>query len=160
MNIKPIKRWEMVELTVNANNPGQFNFTTQPNLRNQPDQVVYIQGIEVFPDTVYSNSQVSGAIAGVAMTEIPKAVLCLYVDQELSMFRIPLAKLIHVNDTNNPSIFTQEITDFDNLRDVVWEKSYVQFSVAPVGATYVIPFGITYIREVRSASDPNKWVQG
>lgn len=160
MYIKPIKRFEMVELTVNANNPGQFNFNTQPNLRDQPDQIVYVQGISVFPDTLYSNSQTSGAIAGVAMTEIPKAVLSLYVDNELSMFRLPLAMLINAQDNNQPSIFQQEILSFDNLRNVVWEKSFVQFSVAPVGAPYVIPFGITYIREVRNPSNPQQWIPG
>lgn len=150
----------MVELTVNANNPGQFNFVTQPNLRNQADQIVFIQGIQIFPDTAYSNSQTSGGIAGVAVAELPKAVLCLYVQNELSLFRIPLPMLVNTQDTANPSIFQQEIISFDNLPNVVWEKSFVQFSVAPVGAPYVIPFGINYIREIRSASKPADWIEG
>lgn len=158
MQIERIKRFELVELTVDTLNPGRFTFTTQPQLRNQPDQSIIIKGIEVYPNTVYSNSQVSGAVPGVAMTEIPKAVLVLYVNGEESIKSIPLAQLIHTNDTNQPSIFQQEIQTFADLENVVWEKSYVQFSVAPVGATYVIPFGITYLRMVRDATAPSGWV--
>jgi len=152
MQIERIKRYEMVELTVSANQPGRFNFVTQPQLRNQPDQIIVVKGIQVFPDTVYSNSQTSAAVVGVPVAELPKAVLVLYVDGEESLHMIPLAQLINVNDTNNPSIFQQEIQQFADLKNVAWEKSYVQFSVAAAGTPYVIPFGISYIRMMR---DPN-----
>ena len=158
MQVKAIKRFELVELQVNANTPGQFNFDTQANLRNQPDQIIYIQGIQVYPNTVYSNSQTSSAIPGVAVTEIPKAVLVLYVNDELSVYRIPLAQLINVQDNNNPSLFQQEIQTFENLGNVAWDKSFVQFSVAPVGATYIIPFGITYIKMKRDPANPQAWI--
>lgn len=162
MQIERIKRYEMVELTIDANQPGRFNFVTQPQLRNQPDQIIYIKGIEVFPITAYSNSQTSGAIAGVPVTELIKAVLVLYVNGEESVHMIPLPQLVHVNDTANPSVFQQEIQQFADLENVAWEKSYVQFSVAAANTPYVIPFGITYIRMQRDpTAAPNevKWIE-
>lgn len=162
MQIERIKRFELVELTVGANNPGRFNFVTQPQLRNQPDQIITIKGIEVYPNTVYSNSQTSAAVAGVPVTELIKAVLVLYVDGEESVHMIPLPQLVHINDTNNPSIFQQEIQQFADLQNVAWEKSYVQFSVAAAGSPYVIPFGITYVRMQRdpnAAAGETKWIE-
>lgn len=149
----------MVELTIGQNQPGRFNFVTQPQLRNQPDQIVIITGIQVFPDIVYSNSQVTSTVVGVPITEIVKAVLVLYVDGEESIKMIPLAQLINTQNTAQPSVFQQEIQTFANLNNVAWEKSYVQFSVAAAGSPYVIPFGITYIRQRRNPEDPTKWIE-
>lgn len=158
MQTNSIKRFELVELTIPTNRAGRFNFVTQPQLRSQPDQIIYVTGIEVYPDVVYSNSQVTAATPGVPVTELIKAVLVLYVNGEESIKMIPLPQLSHVNNTNQPSIFQQEIQTFATLENVAWEKSYVQFSVAAAGATYVIPFGITYIRQQRDPSNPEKWI--
>lgn len=158
MQIDKIKRFELVELTISANQPGRFNFVTQPTLRNQPDQIITIKGIHVYPNTVYSNSQTSAAVVGVALTEIIKAVLVLYVDGEESVKNVPLAQLIHINDTNQPSIFQQEIQMFADLNNVSWEKSYVQFSVAAAGTPYVIPFGIEYLRLRRNPNKIGEWI--
>jgi len=159
MQIDKIKRFELVELTINQNQPGRFNFVTQPQLRNQPDQIVIIKGIEVYPNTVYSNSQVTGTVVGVPIAETVKAVLVLYVDGEESIKMIPIPQLMHINATNQPSIFQQEIQNFADLNNVAWEKSYVQFSVAAAGTPYIIPFGITYLRMRRDPSNPTKWIE-
>lgn len=158
MQTNSIKRYEMVELTIPANRAGRFNFVTQPQLRSQPDQIIYVTGIQLFPDTVYSNSQVTAAVAGVPVAEIVKAVLVLYVNGEESLKMIPLPQLCNINATAQPAAFQQEIQTFANLENVAWEKSYVQFSVAAAGSPYVIPFGITYIRQQRDPSNPDKWI--
>lgn len=158
MQIEKIKRFELVELTISSNNPGRFTFTTQPELRNQPDQIIIVKGISVYPVTLYSNSQVNGAVAGVANTEIPKAALVLYVNGEESIKLIPLAQLIHTQTTGATSLFQQEIQQFGDLENVSWDKSYVQFSVAPAGSPYIIPFGIEYLRMIRDPANPARWI--
>ena len=159
MQTNSIKRYEMVELTIDQNQPGRFNFVTQPQLRTQPDQIIFVTGIEVFDVNSFSNSQVTAAVAGCPTAEIPKAVLVLYVNGEESVKNIPLAQLMHVNATNQPAIFQQEIQTFANLQNVAWEKSYVQFSVAAAGAPYVIPFGITYIKQVRDPVNGKEFIE-
>jgi len=162
MQIDKIKRFELIELTISQNQPGRFNFVTQPQLRNQPDQIIIINNIEVYPDIVYSNSQVTSTVVGVPVAEIIKAVLVLYVDGEESIKMIPLPQLIHTVNTAQPSVFQQEIATFAALNNVAWEKSYVQFSVAAAGTPYVIPFGITYLRMRRdptAAQGIDKWIE-
>jgi hypothetical protein len=158
MQIDKIKRYEMVELTIAANQPGRFNFVTQPQLRNQPDQIIIVKGIQIFPITAYTNSQVSAGVVGVAVAELVKAVLVLYVDGEESVKNIPLPQLVNINATAAPSVFQQEIQNFADLNNVAWEKSYVQFSVAAAGTPYVIPFGITYLRMRRDPNRNNEWI--
>ena len=156
MTTNKIKMFELVELTVTGNNPGRFTFVTQPQLRNQADQIIIIRGIKVYLDTVYSNSQVDASLVGFAATELPKAVLVLYINGQENVKMIPLAELVNINDGTNPH--QQEIEDFADLNNVAWEKSYVQFSVAAAGAPYVIPFGIAYLRMQRDPSNPDNWI--
>ena len=158
MQTNSIKRFELVELTIDQNQPGRYNFVTQPQLRSQPDQIIYITGIQVYDINSYANSQVTGTLGGVPTTEIVKAVLVLYVNGEESIKMIPLAQLVHINATGAPSIFQEEIQTFSNLQNVAWEKSYVQFSTAAAGSPYVIPFGITYLRQQRDPANNEKWL--
>jgi hypothetical protein len=148
--VEQIKRWELVELTVPALSQGRVTFNTIPQLRNQPDQIIVIKDIDVFPVTVYSNSQQSAAIPGMPVADVKKAVLVLYVNGEESIKMIPLAKLIHVNDFS--TAYQENVFGLDSLTNVDFDKSYVQFSVASNAAAYVIPFGITYVRLVKSST--------
>jgi len=158
MQIEKIKMFEIVELTINANQNGRFYFNSQPQLRNQADQLIIIQGVQVYPVTVYSNSQVTNTVAGVAATELIKAALVLYVNGAEDVKLIPLPQLNNINDLASP--FQQEIQRFADLNNVDLSKSYVQFSAAAAGAPYVIPFGISYLRMKRDPSDPAKWIEG
>lgn len=153
---QPIKRYELVELTIPAAATGRVAFNTIPQLRNQADQRITIVDVEVFPITSYGASQNTNTIPGMAATEIPKAVLVLYVNGEESIKMIPLAKLLHIQDTT-PIPFQQQLQGFANLENVDWSKSYVQFNAAAAGATYVIPFGVTYLRFQRDPSQPGVW---
>ena len=146
-----IKRFELVEMVIPAATTGRVNFTTIPQLRNQPDQLISIQNIEIFSINTYANSQQTNAIPGLPLADIPLAVLVLYVQGEESIKMIPLAKLIHITD-GTPTPFQQMIDGFEDLSNVDFDKSYVQYSAASNGAVYVIPFGITYTRFQKSAT--------
>lgn len=156
---QPIKRWELVELTVPASATGRVNFNTIPQLRNQSDQRIVIQNVEVFPITSYAASQNNSAVPGMPATEVPKAVLVLYVNGEESIKMIPLAKLIHVQDAT-PIPYSEQIQVLADLENVDWSKSYVQFNAAAAAATYVIPFGVSYLRFQRDPSNTSIWKQG
>lgn len=157
MQYQKIKRFELVELTIAANIPGRVYFQTQPQLRNQGDQVIFIQSIQVYTTASYSNSQVTGTIGGLPAAEIVKAALCLYVDGEENIKLIPLPQLNNLNSA--AGLFQQEIQSFADLNNVVWEKSYVQFSVAAANTPYVIPFGIGYLRMKRNPESPGQWIE-
>lgn len=145
-----IKRWELIEMTIPPASLGRVSFATVAQLRNQPDQIIIIKGIDVFSVLTYGNSQQTATLPGMPVAEVPKAVLVLYVNGEESIKMIPLAKLIHTEDGTTP--FQQQVPAFENLANVDFDKSYVQFSVASDNAAYVIPFGITYLRLVKSAT--------
>lgn len=162
-----IKRFELVEITIPATTTGRVNFNTIPQLRNQPDQLIVIKNIEAFTVESYANSQQTPALPGLPIADIPKAVLVLYVNGEESVKMIPLSKLLHVQ-TAAGTPFQQIMEGFDDLTNVDFDKSYVQFATASNAAAYVIPFGITYLRLVKSAtglplttSTPQgNWMQG
>lgn len=164
--METIKRSELVELSIPANATGRINFQTIPQLRNQPDQIIVIKGIEIFLDTTYGNSQTNNAVVGMPAAELPKCVLVLYVNGEESIKMIPLAKLINVNDQTNP--YRPFPVEFDSLTNVDFDKSYVQFNAAAQATAYVIPFAINYIRLVKnsqsvaanSSSPSGAWTQG
>lgn len=141
-----IKRYEMVELTIPAGTGAgsRVPFNTIPQLRNQQNQDIFIKGIKIFLASVYAASQANNAIPGFPATELPKCVLVLYVNGEESIKQIPLAQLNNINDVANPFQFMEDT--FEDLSNVDWDKSYVQFNTAAAGAPYVIPFGITYMR--------------
>lgn len=165
--MEQVKRFELVELLVPAATFGRVTFQTIPQLRNQPDQIIQITSIKIYPDTSYANSQQTGSLPGMPATEIPKAVLVLYVNGEESIKMIPLAQMNAINDFASP--FQQELWAFDQLKNVDFDKSYVQFSSASDANPYVIPFGISYIRFVKMGANGNpnitgapggNWVQG
>lgn len=146
-----IKRWEMIEMQVPALSLGRVSFGGPiAQLRNQPDQIIVIKGIEIFPVTSYANSQQTNSLPGLPAADIKKAVLVLYVDGSESIKMIPLVKLIHVNDLAGP--FEENSLSFEDLTNVDFDKSYVQFSSASNAAAYVIPFGISYMRLVKNAT--------
>lgn len=138
-----IKRYELVELSVSANQTGKINFQSIPQLRNQANQIIIIKAIDVFPDTDYALSQFDNTVPGLPVALIPNAVLVLYINGEESVHLIPLSRLINTQDSSRP--FAQEQSFFADLTNVDFDKSYVQLS-ASNAANFVIPFGISYIR--------------
>jgi hypothetical protein len=143
-----IKRFEMVELGgtngIANGTLGRVSFNDQPQLRDQPNQIIIILNIELFLNSTYANSQFTNTLPGIPAAELPKGVLVLYINGEESVHLIPLAKLVHINDQLSP--YQWDLQGFDRLSNVDWDKSYVQFSSATAGGPYVAPFGVTYLR--------------
>lgn len=142
--MKPIQRYELIELLVPAGTGNRINFQDIPQLRTQGDQNIFITAIDFFSLAAYSDSQVNQAVPGTPNSEIAKAVLCLYIQGEERIHYIPLAKLNTINDGVVP--FNVVATEFDELVRVDWTKSYIQFNSAIAGAPYVMPFGISYTK--------------
>lgn len=139
-----ISNYEMVELTIPANTTGRVNFPVQSKLRNQADQICWIQNVELFPDSSYAFSQATNAIPGMPATEMPKCVMSLYVSGWEKIHLFPLTKLVKINDQLSP--FQQWMQYFETLEDVQWESCYIQFNQISAAFTYVMPFGVTYIK--------------
>lgn len=148
---RQVKRWELVELLVPNATVGRATFNTIPQLRNQTDQIIVIKSIEIFDETTYANSQLTSALPGLPVADVPKAVVVLYVNGEESIKMIPLAKFINsgISGTNPIEQYPFNLGD---LANVDFDKSYVQFATASSGGPYVIPFGISYVRLVKSSS--------
>jgi len=144
--VNSIKRYELIEVIIPASSTGAVQFPDVPNLRNQTDQKITVIDMEFFPDYVYANSFVNTAVPGTPIGEIPKAAIVLYVNGEESIRRIPLGK---VNYSNNPGVgapFSVERVAFDDLQNVDWPKSYIQFNAAAAALNYIIPIGVTYLK--------------
>lgn len=140
---KGIKRFELIELSVDLNQSGRVVFPSVPQLRNQANQIILIRNIFVFPITDYANSQYDNSVPGIAAIDIPKAILVLYVNGEESIHMIPLSFLIVTENANTPNVNFE--FPFEDISNVDFDKSYVQFS-SPASASCVIPFGINYVR--------------
>lgn len=152
-----IKRYELVEVTIPNGSTNKVNFPSVPMLRNQADQEIIIKNIEIFLNTSYVNSQINNAVPGLPPAELPKIVLGLYVNGEENIHYIPLAKLNPIDDLANA--YSWNFPGFDDLSSVDLDKSYVQFSAASAGGAYVIPFGFTYLKNVRNPTQPGQWMQ-
>lgn len=141
-----VKRLEIIELLVPANSQGRVTFQTVPQLRNQSDQRIIIQRIEVFTIGIYANSQSNNTLPGLPLADVPKAALVLHVNGVESIRMIPIARLMPValNAAGNYDVF--QSIEFEDLENVDFSKSYVQFSSASDAADYVIPFSVSYLR--------------
>lgn len=140
-----IKRFELVELSVAANQKGKVNFQSIPQLRNQANQIIIIKAIEVYPITDYIRSQLDNSIQGFPSGMVPACVLVLYVNGEESVHMIPLSRLINTQEDNDPRPFSLTPVFMDDLSNVDFDKSYVQLSSSH-GTPFVIPFAVWYIR--------------
>jgi hypothetical protein len=150
---KRIARFEMVELLINAAVTRQ-NFSDIPQLRSQKDQQIVIQKIQFFPLSIYANSQTTNATPGTPVAEVPKIVLTLYVRGEERIHFIPLAMLNNTQSDTGAGFtpFQQEQIEFDDLLEVDWTKSYVQYNAAAAGFPYIIPLGVTYLKSSLSGN--------
>jgi hypothetical protein len=144
-NIK-IKRYETIEIIIPAGSAGSVPFPDVPNLRNQNDQKIIVVDMEFFPDYVYGASFLNTTIPGTPIGEIPKAAAVIYYNGEEAIRRIPLGKINYTENLGIGAPFQHERTSFDELNDVIWPKSYIQFNAAIAGAPYIIPITVTYYK--------------
>ena len=141
-----IKRYEIIETIIAANATGAVPFPDVPNLRNQTDQRIIVKDLEFFPDYVYARSFLNTTVIGTPVTEIPKIAIVLYVNGEESIRRIPLAKINYSQAPGVATVFQMERVAFDQLENVDWPKSYIQFNAAASATQYVLPIGVTYLK--------------
>lgn len=141
-----IKRYEMIETIIQAGATGAVPFPDVPNLRNQTDQRIVVMDLEFFPDYVYARSFLNTTVIGTPVTEIPKIAIVLYVNGEESIRRIPIAKINYSQAPGVATVFEMERVSFDNLENVDWPKSYIQFNAAAQAVQYVLPIGVTYLK--------------
>jgi hypothetical protein len=147
---QPVNNWTMVEVPVTANGLTKVAIPDQPMLKSYSDHHVVIRSIRNISAKVLTNAPLSGnAVA--ARAEQIKATLVLYCSGWEKEQYIPLLMLNPVADadattaTTIPYMF--QALEFEDLKDVDWTKSYVQFSNGTVSASspYSFLFGINYL---------------
>lgn len=144
----PIRFYQIVEVIVPNGTTGQLQFPDVPNLRNDSSQNVIITDIEFFPISVYANSQLNTSVPGATDADVPNIAFTLYVDNEEPIRGIPLAKINYTQADPAAFLpFQQQRTVFDKLPYTAWQKCFFQFSAASTGGPYVIPLGVTYIKQ-------------
>ncbi len=146
------RRYENIEFIIPANNTAlRIQFPDIPQLRSDVTKEILIRQIEVFaagecPDSFNQNPLLT-------VEDLSKCFLTLYVDDEESIFRIPLLRLRNIyegvgSDQTDNSFWTSKTMCFDNL-SVNWTKSYITLSeTLTTSALSSILFGIGYIRVV------------
>ena len=142
-NSKPITLFQQVEIPVPVGAGAKVPIPDQPQLRQQADQKIYTQKVEVYTAIVSPVSP--NGVTNAPTAELAKAVLVLYVLGEEKIYRIPLFALNEINDGTNP--YKQQIDELDNLQ-VDWAKSYLQYSSAPAATPYAVLIGVKYARQM------------
>lgn len=147
MNLKTI-RFALVELFIpagTAGNGAQVPFQDQPLLRTQQGQQVYIQAIETFSDQAFIQTASGHVVAPVA--QIQNSLLTLSVNNFFQIKQLPLARINGIwADTGATFVpFSNNIICFDNLTDVIWTESYVEFGTTPAAdVPFSFLFGVHY----------------
>src|SRR5688572_12382720 len=122
-------RFQLVELLVEdiSGNGSTMNFQDQPLLRTQEGNRVYIQAIEVYAANTLATMPSSNVVIPAA--QIINATLTLSINNFFQIKQLPLARQNPIYaDTGAPFVpYTPNIFEFDNLSDVIWTESYVQF---------------------------------
>lgn len=134
------KKYQSVEIPVLEGASQKIMIGDRPELRATSTQRVAIKGIEVVTAAVSPTTPLGDTTA--PLTELKKASLVLNVGGLESIFQIPLLKLNRVNDGTSP--YSPNPVQFEDLPDVNWSKSYIQFSSAPVGP-YSFLLGVDYV---------------
>lgn len=136
----------MVELVIPAAAGNtRFNFLDIPQLRSDVEKDIVVTSIETYPVEAIPVDFNGNPVAPIA--SLQKGSLTLYVDQEESIFRIPLLKLLSLQNFANTWFgMAGNLTDFNNIQ-VDWTKSYVSTPTAfGNGAQMAFVFGVTYMR--------------
>lgn len=140
-------RFQLVELIIPAATAGagaQVNFDDQPLLRTQEGNRVYIQAIEVFAANALATMPSGNTVIPAA--QLRNATLTLSVNNFFQIKQLPLVRQnVIYADPAAFFAYTPNIFEFENLSDVIWTESFVQFSASPAGAVpFSVLFGVHY----------------
>lgn len=159
--MQPIKRWQLVDVTITANNGlSRIPIGDQANLRTDGDQDIVIVGIEAFGVNAYPLSPVSQNPLPTP-AQLANAFMTLYIGTEEAVALIPVTKL---NITRSAlatatDYFQMEGTEFKFLYPVQWDKCYLQlgqpYNTGGANAQFSFLFGVTYLK-----FPPNVWRKG
>lgn len=145
--MRPIRRYELVELVIPANNTAlRIPFPDIPQLRSDTTQDVIIRALETYSAESmpfdYNNNPV------VTNAQLLKCFLTLYIQQEESIFRLPTIKLLNIYNAATAAayFYTDELAQFENLM-VDWTKSYITLASSLAnGALICFMLGVHYQR--------------
>lgn len=145
--MRPIRRYELVELVIPANNGAlRLPFPDIPQLRSDVTQDVIIRALETYSAESmpfdYNNNPV------VTNAQLLKCFLTFYIQQEESVFRMPAVKLLNIYNAASAAsyFYTDELAQFENLM-VDWTKSYVTLASSLAnGALICFMLGVMYQR--------------
>lgn len=144
------KRFELIEVQIPAlSTQTKFNIPDQPQLRTDQDADIIIQAIETYDVNEVPLSP--NNVAVIAVADLLKTYMTLYIDGEESIYRVPLITMKRVLNAvaagaNTPSVF--ELFKLRNLK-VDWTKSYFFVPAAySAGAneTFSILLGVHYYK--------------
>jgi len=135
-----VDKFEFVELIVPGVAGGQtgtrFSFPDLPKLR-----YVTTQAIQCYISTGVVNTSPSGYQNLADTTTFESAFLSLNVNERQDIWRVPLRALNNIDSNGVTQYGMWELKG----SQIVWDKSYVEFGIAPGNtATQGIFFGVYY----------------
>src|SRR5271170_8042417 len=132
------KRFELIELIIPVGTTGNtFPIPDIPQLRDDTTQDIIIVGIETFAADTVPLSPAVNAVA--TMAQLENMFLTLYIDDEESIFRLPVPRIQPIWQSNTAGGLQggQQTLSLECLK-VTWNKSYLTFGAAFAGGALPI----------------------
>jgi hypothetical protein len=150
--MKPIKRFQLVDVIITANN-GLSRIPTgdQSNLRTDGSQDIVVVGIEVFNVNAFPISPVSNNPTPTP-AQIANASLTIALGSDEAIFMIPLPKLNATRSSlaTATDYFQNQPIEFQNLYPISWDKCYFQlgqpYNTGGDNTQFSILLGVTYLK--------------
>jgi hypothetical protein len=148
------KRFELIELIIPVGTTGDtFAIPDIPQLRDDKTQDIIIVGIETYAADTVPLSPAGNAVA--TMAELENMFLTLYIEQEESIFRLPLPRIQPIWEANTAGALQggQQTLSLECLK-VTWNKSYLTFgeAITPEDLPISVLLGVWYKKLM-----PNNW---
>lgn len=148
------KRFELIEIIIEPGTTGNtFAIEDIPQLRDDTDQDIIIVGIETYSSETLPLSPAGNGVA--TMAQLENMYLTLYIEQEESIFRLPMPRLQPIWESNTAGTLQggQTTLSLECLK-VTWNKSYLTFGEA--FAADVLPISVL-IGVWYKKLDPGMW---
>ena len=140
------KRFELIELIIPAGTTGDtFAIPDIPQLRDDTTQDIIVVGIETFAADTVPLSPAGNAVA--TMAELENMFVTFYIDQEESIFRLPLPRIQPIWQSLATGALQggQQTLSLECLK-ITWNKSYLTFgeSITPEDLPISVLLGVWY----------------
>jgi hypothetical protein len=160
--MRPIKRYELVSLVIPAGNAAlRLPFPDIPQLRSDVTQDVIVRGLETYSAEAMPNDPNNNPL--ITNAQLIKCFLTMYIQQEESIFRLPLVKILNVYNAATAAnyFYSDQLCQFENLL-VDWTKTYLTLASSLANAGLVVAvLGVMYqrlpggtIAKLQAASNP------